>query len=36
VAVFAGAPAVHGDRFRSDVDALLDQNPARYRPLERS
>jgi prevent-host-death family protein len=29
VAVFAGAPAVELGRFRSDVDALLDQNPSR-------
>ena len=28
VAVFAGAPAVELERFRADVDALLDQNPA--------
>jgi antitoxin (DNA-binding transcriptional repressor) of toxin-antitoxin stability system len=27
VAVFAGAPAVELDRFRTDVDALVDQNP---------
>ncbi len=28
VAVFAGAPAVEPDRFRADLDALIDQNPA--------
>lgn len=28
VAAFAGAPAVALDRFRADVDALLDQEPA--------
>jgi prevent-host-death family protein len=28
VAVFAGAPPVELGQFRSDVDALLDQNPA--------
>ncbi len=28
VAVFAGAPGVELGRFRADVDALLDQNPA--------
>jgi prevent-host-death family protein len=28
VAVFAGAPAIQLDRFRADVDALIDQNPA--------
>lgn len=28
IAVFAGAPAVELERFRSDVDALLDQDPA--------
>lgn len=28
VAVFAGAPAMELDRFRADVDALLDQDPA--------
>jgi prevent-host-death family protein len=28
VAVFAGAPAVELGRFRADVDALSDQNPA--------
>jgi prevent-host-death family protein len=28
VAVFAGAPAVELDRFRTDVDALLDQSSA--------
>ena len=26
--VFGGAPAVEPDRFRADLDALLDQNPA--------
>jgi antitoxin (DNA-binding transcriptional repressor) of toxin-antitoxin stability system len=28
VAVFRGAPAVEHDRFRAEVDALLDQEPA--------
>lgn len=28
VAVFGGAPAVELERFRLDVDALLDQDPA--------
>ena len=28
VAVFSGAPAVELERFRSDVDAVLDQEPA--------
>jgi prevent-host-death family protein len=28
VAVFAGAPPLDLGRFRADVDALLDQNPA--------
>jgi len=28
VAVFGGAPAVEIKRFRADVDALLDQEPA--------
>jgi prevent-host-death family protein len=28
VALFAGAPVVDGDRFRTDVDALLDQQSA--------
>jgi prevent-host-death family protein len=28
VAVFAGAPAVESRRFRADIDALLDQDPA--------
>ena len=28
VAVFAGAPAIELDRFRADVDTLLDQGPA--------
>jgi prevent-host-death family protein len=27
-AVFASAPALELERFRADVDALLDQNPA--------
>jgi antitoxin (DNA-binding transcriptional repressor) of toxin-antitoxin stability system len=27
VAAFAGAPTVDADRFRADVDALLDQDP---------
>jgi len=27
VALFAGAPAVDGQRFRADVDAVLDQQP---------
>jgi antitoxin (DNA-binding transcriptional repressor) of toxin-antitoxin stability system len=27
LAVFAGAPAVEADRFRSDVDAVIDQDP---------
>jgi len=26
-AAFAGAPRISGARFRTDVDALLDQNP---------
>jgi len=26
VALFAGAPAVDGQRFRADVDAVLDQH----------
>lgn len=26
LAAFAGAPAVDGERFRADVDALLDQD----------
>lgn len=28
VAVFAGAPAVEFDRFRTDLDTVLDQDPA--------
>jgi prevent-host-death family protein len=28
VALFAGAPVVDGKRFRTDVDAVLDQQPA--------
>jgi prevent-host-death family protein len=28
VALFGGAPAVDFERFRDDVDALLDQEPA--------
>ena len=28
IAVFAGAPAVEPKRFRADVDAVLDQDPA--------
>jgi prevent-host-death family protein len=28
VAVFGGAPALELERFRADVDALLDQQPA--------
>ena len=28
LAVFAGAPAIELDRFRADLDALLDQDPA--------
>jgi antitoxin (DNA-binding transcriptional repressor) of toxin-antitoxin stability system len=28
IAVFTGAPEVELDRFRADVDALLDQDPA--------
>ena len=28
IAVFTGAPTVELERFRADVDALLDQNPA--------
>ena len=28
VAAFAGAPRVAPGRFRKDVDALIDQNPA--------
>jgi prevent-host-death family protein len=27
VAMFAGAPAIEHERFRSDIDALLDQDP---------
>ena len=27
VAVFAGAPALDAERFRADVDAVLDQRP---------
>ena len=27
VALFAGAPTIHGKRFRADVDAVLDQRP---------
>lgn len=27
VAVFAGAPTIELERFRADVDALLDQDP---------
>ena len=27
VAVFNGAPTIDGERFRADVDALLDQRP---------
>lgn len=27
IAAFAGAPAVDSDRFRADVDELLDQDP---------
>jgi hypothetical protein len=26
--VFGGAPAIEFERFRTDVDALLDQEPA--------
>ena len=28
IATFAGAPAVDPDRFRSDLDAAIDQDPA--------
>jgi prevent-host-death family protein len=28
IAMFAGAPPVEAERFRADVDALLDQDPA--------
>jgi prevent-host-death family protein len=28
VAVFAGAPAIELDQFRTDVDELIDQSPA--------
>ena len=28
VATFAGAPAIDPDRFRTDVEAVLDQDPA--------
>ncbi|MGI8728701.1 MAG: type II toxin-antitoxin system Phd/YefM family antitoxin [Solirubrobacteraceae bacterium] len=28
LAAFACAPAIAGDRFRADVDAVLDQDPA--------
>ena len=28
VAAFAGAPRIEFDRFRTDVDAVLDQDPA--------
>lgn len=28
VAAFAGAPAIQLDRFRADVDEVLDQDPA--------
>jgi len=28
LAAFSGAPAVDADRFREDVDAALDQDPA--------
>jgi antitoxin (DNA-binding transcriptional repressor) of toxin-antitoxin stability system len=28
VAAFAGAPPIDGDRFRADLDAELDQDPA--------
>lgn len=28
VAVFAGAPSVDTERFRDDIDALLNQDPA--------
>jgi prevent-host-death family protein len=28
IGAFAGAPAVAADRFRADVDAALDQDPA--------
>ncbi len=28
LAVFAGAPAIAADRFRADVDAVLDHDPA--------
>jgi prevent-host-death family protein len=28
LAVFSGAPGIEPDRFRHDVDALLDQEPA--------
>ncbi len=27
VRVFAGPPAIDADRFRADVDALIDQDP---------
>lgn len=27
IALFAGAPAIDGRRFRADVDSLLDQRP---------
>ena len=28
VAVFGGAPSVEAERFRADVDAVVDQEPA--------
>jgi antitoxin (DNA-binding transcriptional repressor) of toxin-antitoxin stability system len=28
VAAFAGAPAIDGARFRADLDAVVDQDPA--------
>lgn len=28
VALFAGAPSIDRERFRADVDAVLDQRPA--------
>ena len=28
LAIFSGAPAIEPGRFREDVDALLDQDPA--------
>jgi hypothetical protein len=27
IGLFAGAPAIDGQRFRDDVDSLLDQRP---------